>query len=310
MTDTTTPAPTVAESLACATRRLSDHSESPRLDAALLLCEVTGMSRSASLVRGDEPLSAAHRAAFDVLISRRAGGAPVAYLTGEREFWSLRLGVTPDVLVPRPETEVLVAQTLALLPDQPRRLLDLGTGSGAIALAISSERPRTRIAAVDVSAAAVAVARRNARALGLSRIDWRVGSWYAAVAGEHFDIIVANPPYVAAGDPALQRLAAEPLLALTPGPTGLEALSIIIAGAAAHLRPQGWLLLEHGNAQAGAVARLLDAAGFRGVRTHADFAGQPRVTLAAGPLCDSARAPPDTLHSLDPSQHHSSGDTL
>jgi release factor glutamine methyltransferase len=285
---------TVSGSLELAARRLAGHSESPRLDAELLLCKITGLSRAGLIVHGAAPLDADGRAAFDALISRRAGGAPVAYLTGRREFWSLGLAVTPAVLVPRPETELLVEQALALLPDAPRSLLDLGTGSGAIALAIASERPRTRITAVDLSAAALDVARHNAVTLGLPDIDWRLGSWFGAVADERFDLIVANPPYVAAGDPALSRLAAEPLLALTPGPTGLEALTAIIDAAAAHLEPRGWLLLEHGNEQADAVTRLLEGAGFTGVRTVVDPAGRPRITLGA--------VAPGLVHSL----HHSS----
>jgi len=287
---------TVAETLTRAARTLSSQSESPRLDAELLLGTVTGLPRSALIVRGAETLATAQRDAFDALIARRSGGTPVAYLTGAREFWSLRVGVTPDVLVPRPETELLVEQALALLPVEPCSLLDLGTGSGAIALAIASERPLARITAVEVSAAALTVAARNADELGLSHIDWRLGSWFAALDGERFDLIVANPPYVAAGDPALERLAAEPLLALSPGPTGLEALTLIVAEAAAHLQPQGWLLLEHGHDQAEAVAQLLDSAGFSSVQTRMDPAGHPRVTLGAAP------AGPGTAHS----SHYSS----
>jgi len=272
---------TVAESLQGAARALAAHSGSPRLDAELLLCTVTGWSRAALIVNAAAPLGAASRRAFEQLIARRADGAPVAYLTGSREFWSLPLCVTPDVLVPRPETELLVELALAVLPgDAPRSLLDLGTGSGAIALAIASERPRTTITAVEVSPAALAVAARNARTLGLTRIDWRLGSWFDAVAAAHerFDVIVANPPYVAAADPALERLAAEPALALTPGPTGLEALAVIAARAARHLKPGGWLLLEHGDDQGEAVTRLLADGGFTEIRTCVDFSDRPRVT--------------------------------
>jgi release factor glutamine methyltransferase len=201
-------------------------------------------------------------------------------LTGTREFWSLPLIVTPDVLVPRPETELLVEHVLGLLPDgDARSVLDLGTGSGAIALAIASERPRARITGIDVSTQALAVAQANARALGLAHIEWRLGSWFEPVRGERFDVIVANPPYVASGDPALQQLTAEPLLALAPGPTGLEALSAIIDGAAGHLNPEGWLLLEHGSTQGGEVAALLARAGFDTISSHADYSGKTRVTL-------------------------------
>jgi release factor glutamine methyltransferase len=310
---TTAPvAPTVTESLERAARTLSAHGESPRLDAELLLCHVTGWSRSALIVRGAETPDPAALAAFEALIARRARGAPVAYLTGSREFWSLPLKVTPDVLVPRPETELLVERALALLPEnQPRSLLDLGTGSGAIALALASERPRARITAVDVSAAALCVARHNAGTLGLERIEWRLGSWFAAVPGEKYDLIVANPPYVAAGDAALSRLHAEPLLALTPGPSGLEALRAIIEGAAAHLHPEGWLLLEHGCDQADAVAELLAARGFTRIGTHADAAARPRVTMGAAPTSASTTtttspAAPRNAPGIFHDPHHSS----
>jgi release factor glutamine methyltransferase len=274
-----TTTPTVAESLLSAARTLAKHSDSPRLDAELLLCGVTGWSRAALIVNRAEPLALAPRTAFEQLIARRAGGVPVAYLTGRREFWSLPLCVTPDVLVPRPETELLVDEALALMPrDAPCSVLDLGTGSGAIALAIAGERPQAKVTAVDISPAALAVAAHNAGALGLTRIDWRTGSWFDAVAGERFDVIVANPPYVAAADPALARLAAEPTLALTPGPTGLEALGAIAGGAAQHLNPDGWLLLEHGSDQGEAVTRLLAAGGFARIRTFVDFSDRPRVT--------------------------------
>ena len=211
---------TVANSLQSAVRILAGHSDSPRLDAELLLGKVLGLSRSALLVHGSDPMATETRQSFDDLLAQRVRGIPIAYLTGTREFWSLNLTVSADVLVPRPETELLVQRALELLPiDQDRSVLDLGTGSGAIALAIAAERPRARVTAVDVSNPALNVARDNARQHGLAAVDWRLGSWFDAVEGERFDIIVANPPYVAAGDPALRHLAAEPILALTPGPS-------------------------------------------------------------------------------------------
>ena len=284
---------TIAATLHSAARALHDASDSPRLDAELLLGKILGLPRSGLIAHGGEPVDDARAQAYAGLIELRLKGAPVAYLTGVREFWSLTLAVTPDVLVPRPETELLVELALQrLAADRPSTVLDLGTGSGAIALAIACERPHAQITAVDISRPALEVAARNGRDLAaarngpglakspeLSRIDWRLGSWFEPVPGQRFDLIVANPPYVAAADPALENLAAEPITALTPGPTGLEALAMIAGGAAAHLRPRGWLLLEHGADQGPAVAQLLARQGFTEIRSHLDFSHQPRVTL-------------------------------
>jgi len=271
---------TVAASLEMGVRALGGHSDSPRLDAELLLCKVLQLSRSALIVRAADPVAVESRHAYEHLLAERVHGAPVAYLTGTREFWSLELTVTPDVLVPRPETEVLVELALALLPaHEDSSLLDLGTGSGAIVLAIASERPRIRATGIDISERALAIAAANSVKLGLPHIRWRMGSWFDPVPGERFDMIVANPPYVAANDPALARLAAEPAFALTSGATGLEALSGIVAGAASHLSPRGWLLLEHGSGQAPDVAGMLERGGFSGIRSHTDYSGRTRVTL-------------------------------
>jgi release factor glutamine methyltransferase len=271
---------TVAETLQRGARSLDSHSDSPRLDAELLLGKILGLSRAALIARGNDPVASERAQDYASLIEQRLRGAPIAYLTGTREFWSLALRVTPAVLVPRPETEVLVELALQRLPrDRSSSVLDLGTGSGAIALAIASERPGARVTGVDISPSALEVAIQNSRDLGLSGIDWRLGSWFAPVSGERFDMIVANPPYVAAADPALEKLAAEPAIALCDGPTGLEALSAIAGAAAPHLEDHGWLILEHGNDQAPAVARLLERHGFTQVRSHLDFSGKPRVTL-------------------------------
>lgn len=271
---------TVAETLQSGARSLLSHSDSPRLDAELLLGKILGLSRAGLIARGNEPVAIECEQTYASLIEQRLQGAPVAYLTGTREFWSLALRVTSAVLVPRPETEVLVELALQRLPrDRSSSVLDLGTGSGAIALAIASERPRSRVTGIDISPPALEVAFQNSRDLGLSRIDWRLGSWFAPVPGERFDMIVANPPYVAAADPALEKLTAEPTIALCVGPTGLEAISAIAGGAAAHLQNQGWLILEHGSDQAADVAQLLERHGFTSICSHPDFSGKPRVTL-------------------------------
>jgi release factor glutamine methyltransferase len=278
---------TVSDLLRRGARSLESHSDSPRLDAELLLGKVLGLSRSGLIARGNEPVASEREKDYVSLIEQRLSGAPIAYLTGTREFWSLPLRVTPAVLVPRPETELLVELALQCLPehqagpsaDRACCILDLGTGSGAIALAIASERPRARVIAVDISPSALEVAIQNSRDLGLANVDWRLGSWFAPVPGERFDVIVANPPYVAAADPALDKLMAEPEIALCGGPTGLEALSAIAGAAAPHLKNRGWLILEHGSNQAQEVAQLLERHGFTQVRSHLDFSGNPRVTL-------------------------------
>jgi release factor glutamine methyltransferase len=271
----------IAETLTSGTRTLSAHSDSPRLDAEILLGKVLGLSRAALIAHDGDPLAGESERAYVELIAKRSTGIPVAYLTGTREFWSLSLNVAPGVLVPRPETEVLVEQALRLKsPNDPCSVLDLGTGSGAIALAIGAERPHWSVTAIDISSEALSVARQNARALDICNIEWALGSWFERLPGQRFDLIVSNPPYVAGNDPALAALFAEPALALTPGPTGLEALAAIISQAPAHLNEQGWLLLEHGADQAASVLALLERGGMSSIRTVVDFAGKPRVTLA------------------------------
>jgi release factor glutamine methyltransferase len=272
---------TIADSLARATRRLAACSDSPRLDAELLLGKVLARDRAGLIVDGRASLDAAREQAYAALLELRLAGAPVAYLTGRREFWSLEFGVGPAVLVPRPETETLVERVLEWLPaGGDTAILDLGTGSGAIAIAIASERPQCRVTGSDVCQSALMVAAENAAKLGFGAIEWCRGSWFDAVPGRLFDAIVANPPYVASGDPALAALRSEPLLALTPGPSGLEAFEAIVTGAADHLRARGLLAFEHGSGQAGAVAALLERQGFVNIRSHADRSGLPRVTLA------------------------------
>src|ERR1700735_2954099 len=247
---------TIAESVKNAELALGPHSESPRLDAELLLATLLGLPRAALIARGNEPL-ALHASAYAELIAQRAHGVPIAYLTGTREFWSLPLKVSPAVLVPRPETEILVEHALALLPrDEVCSVLDLGTGSGAIALSLAHERPCWAITGVDISPAALDIAAQNAHDLILSHVRWRLGSWFGPLPGERFHLIVANPPYIAGNDAALSALSAEPAAALIAGPTGIEALRDIIAQAPGHLHARGGLALEHGITQAHDVAQL------------------------------------------------------
>jgi release factor glutamine methyltransferase len=265
---------------------LAPYSGERRRDAEILLAACLGVPRASLLARpeADVALEAAER--FAALVERCLRGEPIAYLTGEKEFWSLPLRVTPDVLVPRPDTETVVQAALAVgRPEAGYRVLDLGTGSGAIALALAHERPQWRVTASDASAAALAVARDNAARLGLARIEFLFGNWYQAVGGRRFDLIVSNPPYIAAGDPALSapELNFEPRAALVAGATGLEALGIIIDEAPRHLGNRGQLALEHGFDQAAAVRNLLADAGFSNIRSYRDLAGHERVTAGELP---------------------------
>lgn len=265
---------------------LAPVSDSARRDAEVLLCHVLNQSLTYLRTWPERELSGVQQAAFDELIRKRQLGEPVAYLTGEREFWSMPFLVTSDTLIPRPETELLVEQTLARLSaDQPQAVVDLGTGSGAIALALAKERPQWQLTATDASFAALRIAEKNARRLKLGNVRFEYGSWYAPLAGQRFDAIVSNPPYVADRDPHLSQgdVRFEPNSALVSGDDGLDDIRQIVAGAPAHLLPHGWLLLEHGYDQGEPVAALLRQHGFGAVETLRDLAGQPRVTLGQLP---------------------------
>ncbi len=251
-----------------------------RTDAQVLMAHVLGVNRAWIAANPMRILTESEDAKIDMLAVERAMGRPVAYLLGSREFYGYEFAVDAAVLIPRPETETLVEAALARLAPEDS-CLDLGTGSGAIAVTIAKQRPRARIVATDASAAALALARRNAdRHECADRIEFLEGSWFAPVGERRFDVVVSNPPYVAAGDPHLARgdLRFEPQGALTDGSAdGLDSIRAIVAGAHAHLKPAGWLLLEHGYDQAPAVRALLEAAGFRDLVSIPDLAGIPRV---------------------------------
>jgi release factor glutamine methyltransferase len=262
-------------------RLLARSSSSPRLDAEVLLAHALGRSRTALFTARADAVPADIAEHYLGMIRERQARRPVAQITGRREFWSLDLEVTPDVLTPRPETELLVERALAHLPeDVAGSVLDFGTGTGAVALALAVERPRLAVTATDASPAALAVAQRNAGRLGLGGIRFRAGDWFDAVAESAFDLIVSNPPYLADAEwPATDaELRFEPRAALAAGADGLDALRTIIGGASAHLATDGWLIVEHGAAQGPAVERLMLAAGFTSVATSVDLAGRPRVT--------------------------------
>lgn len=280
---------TVQALLAAARHRCAGNSAAAG-DCDLLLALALDVPRAWLLAHGDTRVDEAAGQRFETLLARRLAGEPMAYLRGRQGFWSLDLAVTPDVLVPRPETELLVELALARM-GTCGRLADLGTGNGAIALALAGERPQWRIIATDRSGAALAVAAGNAARLGLG-IELRHGDWFAPLAGERFDIIVSNPPYIAPDDACLQGdgVRREPRTALTAAHGGLSDLAAIAAAAPQHLLPGGWLLLEHGADQAPAVCELLAAAGLGDIATHADLAGQPRASLGRLPCAEDACA--------------------
>jgi release factor glutamine methyltransferase len=272
---------TISDALHTATMMLSRTSPSARLDAELLLEYVTGLPRASFRATPERELPARAGWSFQQLVRRRSQGEPVAYIRGQQEFWSLLLEVTPAVLIPRPETELVVERALAHLdPSATADVADLGTGSGAIALAIASERPAARIVATDMSKPALEIAQRNAARLEIRNVSFAEGSWFAPLAASKFDIVVSNPPYVAQDDadlaPAVRRY--EPGPALFAGAAGFEAIDVICAQAPAHLKRGGWLILEHGRGQSGAVRDRLVRNGFAHVRSHADLAGHERAT--------------------------------
>lgn len=256
-----------------------------RLDAQLLLAHVLGRSRSWLIAHDDATLTAVQSAAFRALLERRAALEPLAYLVGAKEFHGLMLTVGPGVLVPRPETEVLVDWAIELLRSRGvASVLDLGTGSGAIALAVKQACPSAQVTAVDASAMALDVARNNGRRLSLD-VCWLESDWWSALGARRFDLVLSNPPYVALGDPHLAGLWCEPEIALLGGTDGLDALAHLATTAPPHLNPGGSLLLEHGHAQREAVRALLGRHGFVGIETRADLAGHPRCSagqVAAG----------------------------
>jgi len=255
-------------------------SRDARSEAELLMTRALGVSRARLAAHPELAAEARSCRAYVHYLERRLRGEPVAHILGEREFYGLDFDVTPDVLIPRPETELLVELALERIPeDQPRAILDIGTGSGCIGVAVAYLRPRSRVIATDISRAALDVADRNARRHAVTNFELRLGDGFAPVLGERFDLIVSNPPYLAAGDAHLRTgdLRFEPQHALTPGADGLNCLRTISAQAPAYLFANGWLLLEHGYDQGEAVAALLAGAGLDGVFTARDLAGLPRV---------------------------------
>ena len=267
--------------IADAMERLSSNSDSPRLDAEILLCRTIDVPRSYLMAHPDDELDELAIMRFERLLGRRLDGEPMAYITGRKEFWTHELHVSPATLVPRPETELLVELALREIPQQADwHVVDFGTGSGAIAIAIASERPLSSIVATDISDSALAVARENVRSAALPNVECVAGDWTGAVAGQRFDLIVSNPPYVRYDDEALENLRHEPVSALVSGSDGLDAIRVLARDGADVLRRRGAMLLEHGADQQDAVAAVLRDNGWVDVVCHQDLAGRPRVTAA------------------------------
>jgi release factor glutamine methyltransferase len=267
--------PTIQSALAEARGRVD------AVDARVLLSGVLGRDAAYLIAHGDDALTAEQALTYDAWVARRANGEPVAYIIGHREFYGRTFRVTPDVLIPRPDTEVLVdvaLQTLRATTD--RRVLDLGAGSGCIALTLAAECAGAHVTGVDASQAALDVARANAAALNLQRVEWRMSDWFQALGARRYDVIVSNPPYIAAHDEHLGQgdLRYEPRVALTPGGDGLDAIRRIVRDSLDHLVPGGWLWFEHGHDQGPACRALLQQCGYEAIATHRDLASIERVT--------------------------------
>ena len=271
--------PTIKQILTEARTTLT--SPDARLEAELLLEAICAISRSRQFSHPDEQLREDQFEQYKSALERRLSGEPLAHITGRRGFWDVDLRVTPDVLIPRSDTEILVEQALQRIPYNARwQIADLGTGSGAIAIVIARERPQCELTATDNSAAALAVARENATALGVNNISFVAGSWGQPLKLRQFDVILSNPPYIRTDDPHMLRgdLPAEPIQALVSGSDGLDAIRRIIKDSATSLKPNGWLLLEHGYDQAAEVSALIQHADFNEIFTQKDYGGNSRVT--------------------------------
>ncbi|TVU89727.1 peptide chain release factor N(5)-glutamine methyltransferase [Vreelandella titanicae] len=269
-----------------AQRLLAAGSCSPRVDAEVLLCHVLGRDRTWLYTWGDKACPLWEQARFDALIAARVQGTPVAYLTGEREFWGLRLATSPDTLIPRPDTETLVERALGCVTQPTGRMLDLGSGTGAIALAFASEQPDWQVVGVDLRFEAVTLATRNAQALAITNAQFLQSDWFDALeafeeADKCFDIVVSNPPYIAANDPHLSAgdVRFEPRSALVADAEGMADLLHLVHAAQHYLTASGWLLLEHGYNQADKVRSALKSAGYQSVESIRDLGGYERVTL-------------------------------
>ncbi|MGL6160636.1 peptide chain release factor N(5)-glutamine methyltransferase [Microbulbifer sp.] len=256
-------------------------SDTARLDTEILLGHILGRPRTWLYTWPEYGLNEAEQAEFDALFERRKNGEPVAHLTGTREFWSLPLKVNPSTLIPRPETELLVETALELCPQETLHALELGTGTGAIALALASEKPGWRIVAAEKSAEAVALAEENRRSLKLDKVQILRSDWFAQIPPQQFDLILSNPPYIDAADPHLEEgdVRFEPRSALVAAREGLADIEWIAQKSIEYLQPGGWLIVEHGWQQAGAVREIFAVAGLNNIESRKDYSGWERLTL-------------------------------
>lgn len=268
-------------------KTLSLEGNEAKFEAQLLLQNVLNVNRAWLLAHESDALQDKIKADFESLLARRLLGEPITYILGQREFFGLNLIVTPDTLIPRPDTETLVETALDKIPtDTPFTVLDLGTGTGAVALAIAEHRPEAQVTAIDASSGALDIAKRNANQLDLTQIDFRLSNWFSALEGERFNLIVSNPPYIEQHDIHLTQgdLRFEPMSALASGTDGLDDIRQIVDNCLLHLHPQGWLMLEHGYNQAHLVTDLMAQSGLIDITTIKDLGANDRVTIGKNPL--------------------------
>lgn len=267
--------------LQTASSQLAATSDSAMLDAEVLLCHCLHKNRSYLRAWPDKQLDAEQCRAFQALIAKRSDGWPVAYLTEQREFWSRNFKVSPEVLIPRPDSELMIELCLPLLPEtEPVKVIDLGTGSGILAITLAAERPKAQVFATDISSSALKIATENAATLNIHNISFKLSNWFANVTEHNFDLIISNPPYIADHDPHLQQgdVRFEPQSALISAENGLQDIRLLAEQARHHLKNQGRLLIEHGYNQQAEVQAILTQFNYQQISTHQDLSGQPRIT--------------------------------